>query len=511
MPAKKPTGKDLRGSLMQLSASLTKVANRPNLWGYEPHEKQLAFHKSTHRTKLYVGGNRSGKTVGGCVEDIYWLTGKHPHRATPPPPVRGRIVGVDFENGVEKILKPEIARWIPPSELKNGSWEDSYNKTTRTLTLENGSFLEFMSYSQEVDKFAGTSRHFIHFDEEPPESIWPENKARVVDTRGSIWFTLTPVEGMTWIYDTIYEKWEQGTDPLIDVIKVDMTDNPHLSEVEIMEFLSGLDEDDQKARKSGTFVQMGGLAFPKFGKQHIIPEIDVSKILSWRWVCSMDHGFNNPTSWLWHAVSDAGHVITFYEHYMSGWTVSQHAAEVHRINKMFGRGPELIIGDPAIAQRQSTTGHSIQIEYIQHGLPIMLGNNNQRAGVDRMNNYLNRPEPYWLITERCPNLLRQMRRLRWKVRTSAKLRKDNNPYEQLHDKDNHSTDAARYFMTSMPVLAPYKEVDIKEREGKRIVEAILHPTRAVNVNIGVRDENLSQAQPGSTEWTHIEETVGGIW
>src|SRR5262245_727536 len=157
-----------------LSDGLIKASRRPNLWGYSPHQKQIQFHTSAAKTRLYIGGNRSGKTVGGCVEDIWWLMGRHPYMETPPPPVRGRIIGVDFDNGIEKILKPEITRWIPPSALIDGSWEKSFNKGLRTLTLANGSFLEFMSYVQEVDKFAGTSRHFVHFDEEPPQPVYIE-------------------------------------------------------------------------------------------------------------------------------------------------------------------------------------------------------------------------------------------------------------------------------------------------------------------------------------------------
>jgi len=69
--------------------------------------------------------------------------------------------------GIEKIILPELAKWIPPSDLIKQSWEESYNRGLRTLTLANGSFVEMMTYEMELEKFAGTSRHFIHFDEEP--------------------------------------------------------------------------------------------------------------------------------------------------------------------------------------------------------------------------------------------------------------------------------------------------------------------------------------------------------
>lgn len=507
MPPRKRQQMDLQGMMGAFSEGLNRVAARPNLWGYEPHAKQIRFHSSRSPTRLYIGGNRSGKTVGGCVEDIWWLMGNHPYRETPPPPVRGRLIGVDFDNGVEKILKPEISRWIPPSALINGSWEDSYEKSLRTLRLANGSFLEFMSYVQEVEKFAGTSRHFIHYDEEPPQSIYGENKLRLLDTGGQEWFTMTPVQGMTWIYDDIYLPGVQGESPYIDVITVDITENPYISEVEIDRVLTGLSDNEKKARKAGTFVQMGGLVFKNFGMRNIIDPIDTRKVMGWRWVASMDHGFNNPTAWLWHAISPEGHVITFHEHYQNEWTVEQHANEVHRVNREFGRAPELFVGDPSIRQRSATTGHSIQIEYIKHGIPIALANNDVRTGIDRMNNYLN--AGYWFITEDCPNLIRELRRYRWKTHESIKLRYRNNAFDEPHKKDDHAVDSSRYFMTFMPELKLPPEI-VAPNRGSEIVASAIAPVTPVNVDVGITDPRAVYSQP-QTEWTVIDEHMGGEW
>ena len=206
--------------MREVQAGLKKQVNRPNLYAYIPHKKQRVFHKSERHTKLYIGGNRSGKTTGGVVEDIFWAMGRHPFRKVPEGPTRGRVVAVDFTQGIEKIILPEFGRWLPPSFLINGSWEDSYSKSLRTLTLTNESFIEFMSYDQDLDKFAGTSRTFCHYDEEPPHHIFNECQARLIDTGGSSWLTMTPVEGMTWVFSDIYTPGKLGDDPDIEVIEV---------------------------------------------------------------------------------------------------------------------------------------------------------------------------------------------------------------------------------------------------------------------------------------------------
>src|SRR6478752_2652009 len=89
-----------------LAKSLTQQAKTPNMHAYIPHSKQSAFHKSDAKGRLYIGGNRSGKSVGGVVEDLWWATGRHPYLKTPELPVHGRIIGVDFINGIQGILLP---------------------------------------------------------------------------------------------------------------------------------------------------------------------------------------------------------------------------------------------------------------------------------------------------------------------------------------------------------------------------------------------------------------------
>jgi len=192
--------------LLNLGETLRRQAVSPNINGYVPHQKQIDFHSSPAKTRLYVGGNRSGKSYGNVAECVYWLRKNHPYRRIPVGDYegcRGRINTVDFINGADKILLPIFKQLVPPSLLINGSFDDSYHKQSRVLTLNNGSFMEFLSYESDLDKFAGTSRHFVSYDEEPPEVIYTENKARLIDTQGHQWFSMTPVEGMSWVYDEI--------------------------------------------------------------------------------------------------------------------------------------------------------------------------------------------------------------------------------------------------------------------------------------------------------------------
>ncbi len=500
--------------LRTIADGLRRSARSPNIFGYVPHEKQIPFHSAQGQGRLLIGGNRSGKTVAGICEDVFWLTGKHPYRITPPPPVRGRIIGVDFLDAVEKVLRPELARWIPLSELKGGSWDTAYSKELRTLTLANDSFVEFMSYEQDLDKFAGTSRHFVHFDEEPPEAIWTENKARLIDTGGSWWMTMTPVEGMTWIYDKVYIPGKHNPESNIDIIEVRMDENPHLNPGEVQNFLSGLDKDEREARGSGKFIQIGGLVFKNFSpEKHVIDPMVPSK--DWEWYASVDHGFNAPTAWLWHAVSPEGMVITFAEHYEAEKTVDYHAGVVHMRNAGFGRIPDMYVCDPALAQRQGVTGTSISQEYARHGIPVIPGNNDVLSGVNRINQYLHlnsEGKPRWYITRNCVNLIREMQRLRWKTWASKKMASQNNVHDAIHKKDDHAPDSARYFFTFLPDLSGQMPSTGPQEfvvpQGFNM-SPIQDPMNKIDIALAATESGDNQ----ETKWAkeYVDESVGGVW
>lgn len=447
----KPTF-SLDAMLGELAAGI-RNPKRNNLQ-YEPHPMQLPFHASGKKGRHFLGGNRSGKTTGGINEDIWWLTGRHPYLQLPEPPIIGRICTVDFKNGANKIILPNLRQWLAPSDLINGSWEDSYNGADHILTLANRSELEIMSYDQELDKFAGVPRHFIHFDEEPPKDIYKECLARLVDYRGRWWLTMTPVEGMTWTYEEIYQKALDG-DPLIDLFEVDIHDNTYLSEEAIDEVMEGYDENEKAIRGKGKYIAVSGLIFKRFDPTfHVISSV-VPDPNEYTHYVSLDHGFNNPTAVLFHAVHNTkGHVITYKEWYKKEMTIEQHANQIKAMEaelRAYGILPFVRVADPAIKQRSAVTGLSVQIEYANHGINFALGAvRDVNAGLDKMINYLRLNK--WFITEDCPNLQREMRSYKRSQYATQKLRDKNNAKEEPEKKNDHAIDSARYFFSFQPDL-----------------------------------------------------------
>jgi phage terminase large subunit-like protein len=433
-----------------IASGLRAQARFPNIYQYKPHEKQQKFHESLAPKKQFVGGNRSGKTTGGAAEAVWYMQGKHPYKRLPwEPPTFGRIVTVDLIQGLNKIILPMLSNLIPKSWLLNGSWEDSYDKELRTITFENGSYCEILTYEQDLEKFAGTSRHWTWFDEEPPKQIFTECSLRLLDTSGHWWMTMTPVEGMSWTYDDVYSQF--GIDPYLLVVEVDMDDNPYLTEEGKTLALSGLSQEELDARQHGRYVSVGGLVYPEFDpEKHVIDAIGPPP--GWMRFDCMDHGIRNPTAWLFCCVDRDGRIIVLDEYYQAGRIVAHHAKFVKEMDDEYGE-PAYRVGDPSIRNTDPITGTSVQLEYVFNGIPIILGNNDMSAGITRLKtrflgNALVGPELY--ITRNCDKLIWELRKYRWGKWAHKKMNWERNAKEDPVKKDDHAVDALRYGVASRP-------------------------------------------------------------
>jgi phage terminase large subunit-like protein len=427
--------------------------------------------------KLFIGGNRSGKTVGNVIECIWRITKSHPYRPELNEiegEIRGRLVCVSFVDGLEKIILPLFKKWMPKKFLINRSWDKSYNKYLRTLTLADGSFIEFMSYDQELEKFAGTSRHFVSFDEEPPKSVWEECLMRLVDTDGDWWISMTPVEGLTWVFDLIYQPWEEGDRPETLVLKVSMDDNPYLLDSAKSKILRNIsDEADRQARKEGSFVQIKGLVYKEFDP-HVHKRKGFVLRPDMRIYTSLDTGWRHPAAWLWHAVEPNGRITTFHEIVESERTVESLAAEVHLFERkiLAPLGIEVFTrtGDPAMLQTKEHTGTSIVGEYAKHGIYIGVegvpkGPGSVDIGVIKLTQYMTNHdgngEPLWGYTD-TPTLEKQMKNLRWEKYDSKKLEYKKALKVTIDKRDDDAPDSLRYFITLMDDLTPERLADIQK-------------------------------------------------
>ena len=489
--------------LEQLKAELRANASKDSLFNYRPYKgAQEDAHNSTKRGRIFLGGNRSGKTVFGAVESIRYLTGSHPTRATPKPPVYGRGSAVDIEQGLNKIMLPEIARWLPKKFLLKGSWDESYDKSSRVLTLNNGSKMDFLTYEQLPEKHAGTSRHFCWWDEEPPEFIFNEDMLRLVDVNGHWWMSMTPLLGFTWVYHKYYSPIVEHNqpNPSVDVFLGSTENNPHVSKEILDEITEGLSAEEKSARRHGRFMAASGLVYPSFGKHLVIPPIDAARVAV-PVFNAMDHGLRHPTVFLYAYVDQEGRLIVFHEYYEAERTIPQHVETIRKWERATGIEQRLVysIGDPAIEQR-TPSGLSVRSMYSQEGYYLGLGNNDVAAGINKTRSYIERMGVF--ITEDCPNLISELYGYRWDTYATRKANETKKQQDKPRKLKDDACDTLRYLIMSRPD-------DEFEGWAGEVFANFIVASKAAPDTSGAGDYSAEELEPMGAEGVHT--ILGSEW
>ena len=179
--------------------------------GEKVHRKQLEFHRCPKRNRWVFGGNRSGKTECGAVETVYLARGIHPYRENRKD-VFGWVVSLSREVqrdvAQKKILHYLPPEWISDVVMSSGRKDSPENGVIDQIMVKNVfggiSVIGFKSCDQGREKFQGSSLDYVWFDEEPPEDVYRECLMRVIDKRGDVFGTMTPLKGLTFVYEEIY-------------------------------------------------------------------------------------------------------------------------------------------------------------------------------------------------------------------------------------------------------------------------------------------------------------------
>jgi hypothetical protein len=326
---------------------------------------------------------------------------------------------------------------------------------------------------------------------------------RLVDTGiGAWWITMTPVLGMTWMFDTLYEPEEPLPEGLLDVIQVEMDENPHITKGEKEKALAFLDAGGKAAREKGTFVPRGGRVFKEYFEQtHCIRSRNWRPPKSWNVYTSTDYGLRVPSAHLYHAVSPDGiTIVTFHEFYGTERLIKDWASDMLEFEEENNLDIFARTGDPNMRIRNGHDGTSILHEYATHGIHIGTETvpKDPAIGIQIMTQrFTTDPrtgEPYWTLSTQCKNFNRELKRLRWETYASPKLDDLNNARETVHKKNDHAFDSAKYFATFMPDLRA-----VVEPEGIK-TESIDNPYVRALVEASQMGDNIWNNGYKPTRW-----------
>ncbi len=421
-----------------------RLAAADKLLSYSPNnEKMLRLHKSDSKTRLMLGGKRSGKSTFGVVECCWAALGIHPFISFPKPPLKIRICSVDFTSGIKGIILPMLYAWLPKPAIRRFWAED------RILELTNGTQIDLKSYDQDLEKFEGVERHLVWMDEEPPKAIYQSNYMRTISggINGKLLITCTPLHGLTWLYDDLYDS-PLAKPPYVDFEHVSILENPHLQKDAIMGILHDpAMKDNIDAAVYGQFVPKSGLVYKMFNPDiHVIDQLKgiPSDLMI---VLGLDPHDRNPHGVLFGGLNKDNTWVIFDEIY-EACIIDDLVKGIKA--KLPGRWPpQLVIMDTSGYAPQSIAGRSIadELKKPKYGLYVIPAHKDVQAGRLKISGMLDPgtgKRPQIFMTRNCTNLVREFRHYVWDE--WARKRDKSNPKEKPLKKDDHLLDALRYMV-----------------------------------------------------------------
>ena len=430
--------------------------------GEKIHLKQMEFHKCLKRNRWVFGGNRSGKTECGAVEVIWWARGIHPYRQNRPNTV-GWVVSLSYEVQRDvaqaKILHYLNPDWIEDIVMMSGRKGAPEYGIIDHIVLKNVfgglSKIAFKSCDQGREKFQGTSLDYVWFDEEPPYDIYEECVMRVLDRCGEIWGTMTPLKGLTWVYEEIY--LNKANNPEVWHIHIEWADNPFLNIKEVELLTKTLSSESVDSRRFGNFSSDCGLVYPEFDSNtHIVEPFSVPK--EWQDNIAIDPGLNNPLACLFFAVDYDSNIYVVGEHYEAGRDIEYHTKKIFELADKLNwhrdsKGRLMALIDSASKQHTLAYSKSVAELFYEKGIVVNPNvNKDMFSGIARVKEYLKARPQKIFIFKNCVNLIRELKSYWWSS--------GDNPKKV----DDHTLDALRYYIMTKPSLNESKIRELSEIE-----------------------------------------------
>ncbi len=343
---------------------------------------------------------------------------------------------------VLKYLAPRYIEDIVMLEGKKGSPEYGVIDYIAVKNAFGGtSKIGFKSCDQGREKFQGASLDFVWFDEEPPKDIYDECRMRVFDKKGDIFGTMTPLKGLTWVYDEV--ELNTRNNPQIWCEYMQWDDNPYLDKEEIRAMERTVSKQDQLSRRYGKFSSAEGLVYPEFDESvHVIEPFDLPK--EWQSDISIDPGLTNPTSCHFYAVDFDGNIYVVAEHFEAGLSVDKHVEKIFAIANRIGwkrdeKGRLRALIDSAAKQRTLASQKSVAELFCEKGILVNTNvNKDLYSGIQRIKSLFEQRPPRIFIFKNCVNLIRELKCYWWGT--------DDRPKKT----DDHALDELRYFVMSRP-------------------------------------------------------------
>lgn len=259
------------------------------------HPVALQYLNSDASVRGIIKGNQGGGTAVTTMDAILRLLGLHPveRRNVLNKPVRfvSKCLPKNDEDE-ENQQYVEFKRRFPAELVKKDITARSSTMIVRDPMGGSDRKVEFLSKKQDIDAFMSVQRSAYYQDEEIERVKWDENQMRLLAEGGDTTITLTPVRGLDWTYDEIWQRARKiirsktihdqfgfpmvekpGNDTEIEIFCWATDDNPVMDKSSVDRIFGEIDDPDELAmRRYGVFRQVSGRIYKSFDKSiHVVP------------------------------------------------------------------------------------------------------------------------------------------------------------------------------------------------------------------------------------------------
>jgi hypothetical protein len=475
---------------------------------YTPYPYQKPFHYDKNaRETLVIGGNRSGKTASCAMEFAWAVTGTHPVKGKyPKENGNAMVVGQNWSHigrviypylmkaGAFKIIRDqETELWrsydfvkdvdrkeeskpspplIPERLIKNRSWVMKSANMISTCELVNGWTIWF--FSSDADPPQGMQIDLAWIDEDinSSENWVAETQARLADRKGRLLWSAMPHsrnDALLGLAERAEKAQEEGKKHIAKYT-FRFLDNPAIDESEkklmIERWSAGGGEAEVRRRAEGDFVLDSMMVYPSFNMSlHRHSNIQIPE--DWCRYMAVDPG-HSVAAVLFAAIPPDEKTIVFYDElYIRHASAKIVAEEIRRkveghqfrsflIDAHGGRLTDIGSGRSPQAQYSEELA-ALRVESYTTGSSFIPGCDDINAGIQAVRTLMyTRPDgtsKFRIIPESCPNLVRELKRYKFKVNRAAGM----NVITDVPNKNAgefHLVDCLRYIAAYEPQYHP---------------------------------------------------------
>jgi hypothetical protein len=392
-----------------------------------------------HRLALF-SGRRGGKTKAGAV-----AAGKKmqiPHSI-------GWVCAPTYPD-LHDFVIPEVFRVIPHAWI--GNWSEQHYE----LELRNYAKAQFRSL-EDPDKARGPGLDWAWIDEtrKVAELAWNTMLPALTDRRGQAWFTTSP-NGYDWCYDTFWAPAKEGV-PGYWAVKYKTSDNPAIDAAEIADAKRAMDPLFFQQEFEADFVTFTGAVYGATINRALLRTDDEIRTILPDWplidpnvscYVGLDPGADHPFAGLVAILVPKGLVIVS-EYLERNRAIGEHVngllALLHELSPSRPLRPDIWAIDK--------TQKQFAIELSQHKIFVTGAENSVENGIRRTQTWLHTGKIF-ILAERCPRLVEQLRGYRWAENTKADGQAMK---EKVIKRRDDLPDALRYLLMAGPSL-PEEEI-----------------------------------------------------